>query len=170
MSPKTKTLRDISKKQKYKCKYCKRRTTFKTGHHRQATLDHIVPRSDGGTDDESNLLMVCKNCNENKSSLSRIEFEFIHIFSPPKESFKLDYSARPYIEKIIEETIDDIKGKDDECSPMMKFLVFFLVVYLTLCTFGWYFFWHRPRSLSPLSIFFLYLILFGSVAIFLITS
>ena len=35
-----------------------------------ATVDHIVPQCEGGTDRFENLLIVCRGCNEEKHSLS----------------------------------------------------------------------------------------------------
>ena len=29
-------------------------------------VDHVVPRSEGGTDDESNLVTTCRDCNRGK--------------------------------------------------------------------------------------------------------
>ena len=32
------------------------------------TIDHFIPKYHGGTDDERNLLPLCKNCNKSKGS------------------------------------------------------------------------------------------------------
>lgn len=46
------------------CFYC----SFDLRRHRYlATLDHIVPRSQGGTNHVSNLRLSCRRCNEAKS-------------------------------------------------------------------------------------------------------
>lgn len=34
---------------------------------RLATIDHFIPRSRGGTDDESNLVVACFKCNQKKA-------------------------------------------------------------------------------------------------------
>jgi 5-methylcytosine-specific restriction endonuclease McrA len=34
------------------------------------TIDHVIPRSQEGTNDLSNLLPACRNCNESKGSRS----------------------------------------------------------------------------------------------------
>jgi hypothetical protein len=31
---------------------------------RQATIDHVVPLSNGGTNDEDNLVLACRECNQ----------------------------------------------------------------------------------------------------------
>lgn len=42
----------------YKCAYCKSKENL--------TLDHITPRSKGGTDRITNLICACKECNNSK--------------------------------------------------------------------------------------------------------
>lgn len=32
------------------------------------TIDHVVPRSEGGSDDEVNLALACRNCNERRGN------------------------------------------------------------------------------------------------------
>jgi 5-methylcytosine-specific restriction endonuclease McrA len=34
----------------------------------QATVDHILPKSKGGTDKDSNLRVICYRCNQEKGS------------------------------------------------------------------------------------------------------
>ena len=36
--------------------------------HSKVTIDHYIPKYHGGTDDERNLLPLCKNCNKRKGS------------------------------------------------------------------------------------------------------
>ena len=43
------------------CAYCGDRPSF-------LTIDHVIPRSQNGTNDPSNLLPACKSCNESKGS------------------------------------------------------------------------------------------------------
>ena len=45
----------------YCCAYCGDRPSF-------LTIDHVIPRSQNGTNDPNNLLPACKNCNESKGS------------------------------------------------------------------------------------------------------
>jgi 5-methylcytosine-specific restriction endonuclease McrA len=42
-----------------RCVYC--------GSFYDLTIDHVVPRSKGGTDDRSNLQTLCRPCNEKKA-------------------------------------------------------------------------------------------------------
>jgi len=39
-----------------------------------ATIDHVIPRSKGGTDEESNLVAACPRCNNAKGDLDVEEF------------------------------------------------------------------------------------------------
>ena len=47
----------------YHCAYC----GVKPIH---LTIDHVIPRSQEGTNDPSNLLPACRSCNESKGSRS----------------------------------------------------------------------------------------------------
>ncbi len=39
-----------------------------------ATIDHVIPRSAGGTSAIQNLAVACKPCNEAKADMSLVEF------------------------------------------------------------------------------------------------
>jgi len=50
----------------YKCHYC--------GETECLTIDHVVPRSKGGTNEQSNLLTACHGCNASKGAKSYSEY------------------------------------------------------------------------------------------------
>lgn len=52
----------------YRCQYCDRRLT-----HRDATVDHVVPRSSGGDTSWKNCVTACKPCNLRKENYSLAE-------------------------------------------------------------------------------------------------
>lgn len=39
-----------------------------------STVDHVIPRSRGGTDDESNLVCSCSVCNQEKADMTLEEY------------------------------------------------------------------------------------------------
>lgn len=47
----------------YRCVYCGRWCGLAPG---RATLDHVVPREDGGTNEARNLITSCRPCNNSK--------------------------------------------------------------------------------------------------------
>jgi 5-methylcytosine-specific restriction endonuclease McrA len=56
------------------CTYCGR--LFGTGlPFSRPTLDHVVPRSRGGSSALVNLVLACKPCNRDKGDLSSAEFQ-----------------------------------------------------------------------------------------------
>ncbi len=56
------------------CCYCGRRLSEKPESLRRRTVDHIIPRSNGGTDHPSNLVPCCLGCNQWKKHHSLQRF------------------------------------------------------------------------------------------------
>ncbi|MCX6130446.1 MAG: HNH endonuclease [Proteobacteria bacterium] len=56
--------------QKTKCYYCLIDIS-----RAQVTMDHVVPISRGGRSTAGNLVPACKSCNENKRSLTPVEWD-----------------------------------------------------------------------------------------------
>jgi 5-methylcytosine-specific restriction endonuclease McrA len=44
---------------------------------KSVTLDHVIPRSRGGSDHLSNLVGSCAECNQDKGSLTGEEYEAV---------------------------------------------------------------------------------------------
>lgn len=61
------------------CRYCGRLLTLG-----ESTVEHIVPRSKGGTHARENLDITCYDCNINKDDLSEEEF----LALPPEVRFR----------------------------------------------------------------------------------
>lgn len=57
------TRKNVLQRDNHECQYCGISLTSKT-----ATLDHIVPRSKGGSTDFLNLVTCCQRCNNKKGS------------------------------------------------------------------------------------------------------
>ena len=62
------------------CWYCGKEVESKN----ELTVDHVFPRSKGGTNDMDNIIMVCKHCNSSKRDTDLLEwyFEQRHEFPP----------------------------------------------------------------------------------------
>lgn len=61
----------IARRDGWKCNFCKRTTECKTCNPDatiMATIDHIIPKSQGGTDALTNLAIACSACNRAKAS------------------------------------------------------------------------------------------------------
>ncbi|MFD1505268.1 HNH endonuclease [Georgenia yuyongxinii] len=53
----------------YTCAYCGREAD---------TVDHIVAKANGGTDDESNLIAACRTCNGYKQDRQQIRVPYVN--------------------------------------------------------------------------------------------
>lgn len=62
---------EIFKKWKYQCAFCGKKGG---ANNTVLSIDHIVPVSHGGTDDQDNLISACRKCNKRKGSKPIEEF------------------------------------------------------------------------------------------------
>jgi HNH endonuclease len=73
-----KTLREkLIRNQKNRCFYCGRKRGA------ELTLDHVYPRSKGGTSEESNLVAACLECNRDKGDLTLEEYRVAVFLRSP---------------------------------------------------------------------------------------
>ena len=57
------------------CFYCKTKLSWRNQNDpSRATIDHVIPKSKGGSDEESNLVICCRGCNGKKGDLTMEEF------------------------------------------------------------------------------------------------
>lgn len=78
----------ILKKTECKCAHCGAKLTAAS-----MTIDHVLPVYRGGLNDEYNLLPLCENCNEKKSSfVYKIDDYYKHII--PEEEAKYKHYQR----------------------------------------------------------------------------
>jgi len=60
----TKRIRfEVLRRDNHTCRYCRSATA-------ELTIDHVIPTALGGTDDPTNLVAACRDCNAGKSSAS----------------------------------------------------------------------------------------------------
>lgn len=77
---------NIFLRDQYSCQYCGVQLTTKT-----ATLDHIVPRSKGGTNDWTNIVTCCKECNCKKADKTLEEIGF-KLLNKPEPLFSVKFN------------------------------------------------------------------------------
>ncbi|WP_428484639.1 HNH endonuclease [Rhodopila sp.] len=53
----------LAEAQNWRCCYCASRMTDTRNNQLRATLEHVLPRDWGGTDDEDNFAIACLGCN-----------------------------------------------------------------------------------------------------------
>ena len=63
-------LRLLLKAVEGRCFYCEREFRYNS----RTTLDHVIPRSRGGTDRRDNLRLCCPRCNSHKADLTPAEW------------------------------------------------------------------------------------------------
>jgi len=59
----------LAEAQNWKCCWCGHDCNDIAGHKRQATVEHVTPKSEGGTNDPDNLAMACASCNNKRGSM-----------------------------------------------------------------------------------------------------
>lgn len=83
---------NVRRRAKYHCEYCKRSeeivaTTFE--------IDHILPISKGGSDEDNNLCCACRDCNAHKSNRENCTDpetnEEVSIFNPRTQNWSENF-------------------------------------------------------------------------------
>ena len=64
---------------------------------RKLTIDHVFPRSEGGTNDIDNIIMVCKHCNSSKNNTDLLEWYFEHRYEFPPIHILVHYLKQIYL-------------------------------------------------------------------------
>ena len=57
-----------------RCHYCCRQLNYKSGHKNSATVEHIIPKSKGGTLAQANTLVICSECNRKRGHKDFLSF------------------------------------------------------------------------------------------------
>ena len=75
----------IASKSNERCCHCGKKVYFGYG----ATVEHFIPISKGGTNQDINLVMLCKDCNESKGSFIYEPDDYLEFLNDgPKEKLK----------------------------------------------------------------------------------
>ena len=73
----------------FRCHYCGRRAGDVT-----LEIDHVIPRSRGGSDNEANLVAACEDCNLGKGSEVEAEYQWVQDLDG-KWHYAFPDAARP---------------------------------------------------------------------------
>ena len=79
--------RKIKERWDYECAYC--------GSEKNLTIDHVVPRSKGGTDFTKNVVCCCHDCNQSKSHTPWEDWYFSQEFFSMKRHNKINEWMEP---------------------------------------------------------------------------
>jgi HNH endonuclease len=82
------TKQSVRERAKYLCEYCHSLEILSAN---RLTIDHIVPRSLGGSDDIDNLALACRRCNERRynfvAGIDPETQEIAPIFNPRQQQW-----------------------------------------------------------------------------------
>jgi hypothetical protein len=101
-SPISEKLRRLAGMQNWRCCYCGIRTAddLPPGHPRRATLEHILPRVLGGTNEEDNLVVACGGCNRTRGHrMGRVHVYALGLATNSKEADQVTFKLNFEIEK-----------------------------------------------------------------------
>jgi len=77
------TRRDVFLRDRFTCQYCGKRT-------KELTLDHVIPRHQGGEHDWENVVAACRACNLKKAGRTPEEAR-MRLLQPPRRPPHLRY-------------------------------------------------------------------------------
>jgi hypothetical protein len=82
------TKQSVRERAEYLCEYCHSLELLSAN---RFTIDHIVPRSLGGSDDIDNLALACRRCNERRynfvAGIDPETQEIVPIFNPRQQQW-----------------------------------------------------------------------------------
>ena len=86
---------EVFKNAKYRCQLC-----GASAEHVALTVDHIVPRKLGGTDDLSNLQALCHQCNSRKRATDDVDFRGV-AGKLQCQTARMPFLPYPYLEPCV---------------------------------------------------------------------
>lgn len=99
---------NIHKRDAYRCQYCGK----KAGTHgltmKDMTLDHVVPRSQGGEFNFENIVCSCYDCNQKKAGRTPRQAGMTLLRKPERPQWRPLYADQPIRYKSWEKFIEDI--------------------------------------------------------------
>jgi 5-methylcytosine-specific restriction endonuclease McrA len=87
------TKQSVRERASYRCEYCHSLELLSAN---RFTIDHIAPRSLGGSDNIDNLALACRRCNERRynfvASIDPQTQEIVPIFNPRQQQWAEHFS------------------------------------------------------------------------------
>ena len=74
-----------------RCRYCCSKENL--------TVDHKIPKTQGGTDDPKNLQCLCSFCNQMKSGLSHRQVKNLWAWLVEVQRCRVEAGKKPYFEE-----------------------------------------------------------------------
>ncbi len=122
------TRHDLFRHQKGLCHYCKKMMVKEPNKALSVTIEHLIPRSFGGTNDRYNLVGACMRCNNLRGNMSYAEFvarreelERTAPYSDYGATARLAFGARDVAELTHRrETVKMIMMSDAKCRQRLS--------------------------------------------------
>ena len=90
----------LAESQNWKCCYCGCSMNESHGKSNSVTVEHVTPKSMGGTDNQENLVAACYKCNNRRGTLNAFDFANGNIYhGKPKSQTRLESKIRKYVKK-----------------------------------------------------------------------
>ena len=101
--PERSTLRrDVEQRAKGRCKYCQSPAKYST---QTFSLEHIIPRSQGGDTSLDNLALACQGCNNHKYNQTRsddpVTHQLVDLLHPRKQRWQDHFTWDEGFDRII---------------------------------------------------------------------
>jgi HNH endonuclease len=94
--------RDVEQRAKRRCEYCQSPAQYST---HTFSLEHIIPRSQGGTMSLENLALACQGCNNHKYNKTKagdpVTHQLVDLFHPRTQRWQAHFTWDERFELII---------------------------------------------------------------------
>jgi 5-methylcytosine-specific restriction endonuclease McrA len=94
--------RDVEQRAEGRCEYCQSPAKYST---HTFSLEHIIPRSQGGTTSLNNLALACQGCNNHKYNKTKagdpVTHQLVDLFHPRTQRWQAHFTSDERFELII---------------------------------------------------------------------
>ena len=89
----------LAEAQNWKCCFCGCYMTEVHGSRHSVTVEHVIPKSKGGSDTAENLVASCYRCNNNRGTKDALEFKPRAEQEKSNARVRLEAKVRKYVKK-----------------------------------------------------------------------